>query len=231
MPYFVRMALVRQVVALGHSARNSRNIKLRQPLARALVYRQSGGGELDEELIGLVWDELNVKQVTFVDDVSDLVTYRLLPDNKVLGPRFGRLFPAVRAQLAALDPLAAVRRLRAGLPLQIEVEGEPVDLAPDEVLVQARDLVNGRSVVVDSQLREVTYIHMLLPKHQIVWANGVETESFHPASTALSTLDDGDRKRLLQHHPEFAMEPQSYGAAARRNLTTSEAAILLHEAA
>ena len=131
-----RMALARQVVALGHSARNSRNVKLRQPLARALIYRQSRASELDQELVDLVHDELNVKQVAFVDDVSDLVTYRLLPDNKVLGPRFGKRFPAVRGQLAALDPLAAVRRLRGGLPLEIEVEGEQLELAPEEVLVQ-----------------------------------------------------------------------------------------------
>jgi len=131
-----RMALARQVVALGHSARNSQNIKLRQPLARALVHRQEGVEDLDEELVELVWDELNVKGVAFVEDVTELVTYRLLPDNKVLGPRFGKRFPAVRAQLSALDPLAAVRRLQAGLPLQLEVEGEPVELAPDEVLVR-----------------------------------------------------------------------------------------------
>jgi len=131
-----RMALARQVVALGHTARNSQNIKLRQPLARALVHRQEGVEDLDEELVELVWDELNVKGVAFVEDVTELVTYRLLPDNKVLGPRFGKRFPAVRAQLSALDPLAAVRRLQAGLPLQLEVEGEPVELAPDEVLVR-----------------------------------------------------------------------------------------------
>jgi len=131
-----RMALARQVVALGHSARNSQNIELRQPLARALVHRQEGVEDLDEELVELVWDELNVKGVAFVEDVTELVTYRLLPDNKVLGPRFGKRFPAVRAQLSALDPLAAVRRLQAGLPLQLEVEGEPVELAPDEVLVR-----------------------------------------------------------------------------------------------
>ncbi len=140
----VRMALARQVVALGHSARNSRNIKLRQPLARVLVHRESGTDALDDELVTLVRDELNVKQVAFVDDVSDLVTYRLLPDNKLLGPRFGKRFPAVRAALAAQDPLAAVRRLRAKLPLRLElalsgaegVEGEEVELTPDEVLVR-----------------------------------------------------------------------------------------------
>jgi isoleucyl-tRNA synthetase len=131
-----QMALARQVVTLGHSARSSRNIKLRQPLARALVHLEAGAGELNEELMDLVRDELNVKQVTFVGDVSDLVTYRLLPDNKVLGPRFGRQFPAVRAALSAQDPLAAVRRLRAKLPLHLEVEGEEMELAPEEVLVR-----------------------------------------------------------------------------------------------
>jgi isoleucyl-tRNA synthetase len=130
------MALARQVVALGHSARNSRNIKLRQPLGRVLVHLESGADGLDEELVALVQDELNVKQVVFVDDASTLVTYRLLPDNKVLGPRFGKRFPALRAALAALDPMTAVQRLRAELPLGLEVEGEKVELAPEEVLVR-----------------------------------------------------------------------------------------------
>ncbi|PIE12267.1 MAG: hemolysin-type calcium-binding protein [Rhodobacterales bacterium] len=101
----------------------------------------------------------------------------------------------------------------------------------DEVLVQAKDLINGRNIVSDSQLREVTYIHLLLPEHQIVRANGVETESFHPANTALATLSDVDRGRLLEHHPEFEYNPQAYGGYARRNLSESEAAILMHEAA
>ncbi|RLC77342.1 MAG: isoleucine--tRNA ligase [Chloroflexi bacterium] len=131
-----RMALARQVVTLGHSARNSKNVKLRQPLGRALVHLQAAGVELDEELIALVQDELNVKQVDFVDDASDLVSYRLLPDNKVLGPRLGKRFPALRAALSALDPLTTVKRLWAKLPLLLEVEGEQVELAPDEVLVR-----------------------------------------------------------------------------------------------
>jgi len=100
-----------------------------------------------------------------------------------------------------------------------------------EVLVMARDLVNDHSVTIDQALREVTYIHLLLPRHQIVWANGVETESFHPASAALSTLDDGDRKRLLAFNAAFEVEPNLYGAYARRCLNGPEAALLAHEAA
>jgi len=131
-----RMALARQVVALGHSARNSKNVKLRQPLASAMIHLEPGVDKPDGELLALIQDELNVKQVTFVDDASDLVSYQLLPDNKVLGPRFGKRFPALRAALEAQDPLAAVKRLRAGLSLQLKVEGEEVELAPKEVLVR-----------------------------------------------------------------------------------------------
>ncbi len=101
----------------------------------------------------------------------------------------------------------------------------------DEVLVRASDLVNGRTVVRDLSVREVTYVHLLLPRHEVLFANGVETESFHPSNTALTTLRDEDRARLLAMKPGIEHSPQSYGSFARRNLTESEAAILMHEAA
>ncbi len=101
----------------------------------------------------------------------------------------------------------------------------------DEVLVPAGHLTNGSTIAVDLAVREVTYIHLLLPGHEVIWANGVETESFHPASAALSALTDGDRRRLLTYMPNIAEDPASYGGFARRNLTAAEAAILMHEAA
>jgi Hint domain len=100
-----------------------------------------------------------------------------------------------------------------------------------EVLVPARDLVNGSTIVVDMAVREVTYIHLLLPSHQILWANGIETESFHPANAALSSLADGDRMRLLAQFPDLELDPHLYGGYARRNLSKSETAILMHQAA
>ena len=100
-----------------------------------------------------------------------------------------------------------------------------------EVLVTARDLVNDRSVVIDRNLREVTYIHLLLPCHEIVFANAVETESFHPASAALSTMEDGQLMALLHRLPAVADDPMSYGHFARRVLSHSEAAILGHDLA
>ncbi|MGP6089440.1 Hint domain-containing protein [Antarctobacter jejuensis] len=100
-----------------------------------------------------------------------------------------------------------------------------------EVLVAARDLVNGTTVVRDSLLKEVTYIHLLLPRHEVLFANCLPTESFHPANTSLSTLDPEDRARLLEVLPEAASDPMAYGGYARRNLSKSEAAILTHDAA
>ena len=67
--------------------------------------------------------------------------------------------------------------------------------------------------------------------YEVLFANGVETESFHPANTALSTISEADRARLLSHLPLIADNPHAYGSYARRNLSSSEAAILLHEAA
>lgn len=99
-----------------------------------------------------------------------------------------------------------------------------------EVLVAAKDLINGQTITVDTQVREITYIHVLLDQHQIVWANGLETESFHPASAALATLDKSDRARLLAAYPELEYDPHTYGSFARRTLSPSEAAILNHAA-
>ncbi len=100
-----------------------------------------------------------------------------------------------------------------------------------EVLVRAEDLVNDASVAVDFSLTEVTYIHILLERHNIVFANGVETESFHPSNTALDMVEDRQRRALLALMPGIDANPQSYGDYARRNLSASEAAILRHDMA
>ena len=131
-----QMALAREIVTQGHSARNSQGIKLRQPLAQALVHLEAGT-QLGDELIRLVQDELNVKEVVFADDVTDLISYRLLPDSQKLGPRFRDQFPAVKEALESLDdPEQAQRRLEAHLPLRLQVAQETIELAPDEVLVR-----------------------------------------------------------------------------------------------
>lgn len=100
-----------------------------------------------------------------------------------------------------------------------------------EVLVAAEDLLDDRLVTIDRSLREVTYVHVLLECHQIVWANGLETESFHPSHATLDTIDPVQRQALLAVLPALAADPLAYGAPARRNLTGPEAAILRHDIA
>ncbi|QDC08737.1 Hint domain-containing protein [Oceanicola sp. D3] len=98
-----------------------------------------------------------------------------------------------------------------------------------EVLVRARDLSGLRGITTDHHLTEVTYVHILMDRHQVLFANGVETESFHPAEADFGTLDAGDRERLLDGLPWLRKRPDDYGAPARRTLSCAEAAILRHD--
>lgn len=100
-----------------------------------------------------------------------------------------------------------------------------------EVLVRAQDLLNDLTVTVDYAVRDVTYVHILFEQHNIVFANGLETESFHPSNTALDMIEPDQRDRLLALMPGIEANPQSYGDYARRNLSASEATILRHDIA
>jgi isoleucyl-tRNA synthetase len=131
------MAAVRQAVTLGHATRASSGVKVRQPLGRVMVVADPAQKAGIERLADILTDELNVKALEFVEREQDLVNYQLLPDNRKLGPKFGKQFPALRAALGALDPLAAAHTLRAGQALRLTLDGQPIELSPDEVLVQA----------------------------------------------------------------------------------------------
>jgi isoleucyl-tRNA synthetase len=141
------MALARQVASLGLSARNSAGLKVRQPLARAIVYA-GGKRSLQPKLLDIVIDELNVKVCEFVEQVGELVSYRILPDNKTLGPRFGSDFPKVRAALAELDPDEVATAVNAGLPIVLEVQGVNVEIEPDAILVQTEP-AEGLAIAAD----------------------------------------------------------------------------------
>lgn len=164
------------------------------------------------------------------------------------GPQEIRWIGSRRMTGARLFALPALRpiRLRAGV-LGMDRPDRDLLVSPDhrmlirgdrtralfntaEVLVTARDLVDGDGVIIDSMAREVTYIHLMLPSHQVIWANGVESESFHPAHAGLHSLTESDRARLLALHPGLETNPQGYGAPCRRLLSPSEAALLHHAA-
>lgn len=96
----------------------------------------------------------------------------------------------------------------------------------DEVLVAARDLVNGCSVRV-LEGGEVTYVHLLFDRHEIIWSEGLMTESFLPGPQVLSALDDAVRSEVLGLFPEICTETHlGYGPSARASLRRFEAQVL-----
>ncbi len=130
-----QMTLARTVASLGLGARSSANIKVRQPLAKAFVHAGGWSGILGDEVGDIIKDELNVKELEFVEQEDALVRYRLTADPRKLGPRLGALFPRVRAALAQVDVAAVVRATRAGESVTLDVDGQEVAVAPDEVTI------------------------------------------------------------------------------------------------
>ncbi len=148
-----QMSLAREIASLGLAARGSANIKVRQPLAVAMVYVSPSsplvdGGGLLPELVDIVLDELNVKRFEFVSEAGKLVNYRILPDNKTLGPRFGVQFPKVRAVLSQMEAGILASAVQNGEPVHIQLDGEMVELAPEEIHVQTSP-VAGLAVATD----------------------------------------------------------------------------------
>ncbi|MFK7871079.1 MAG: Hint domain-containing protein [Roseobacter sp.] len=99
-----------------------------------------------------------------------------------------------------------------------------------EVLVVARDLISRPQIAQAIRPSEVTYVHVLLPSHNILWANGVETESFHPANAAPSALAEVDWQGLLQILPFLQEDRTLYGGYARKQLASGETRQLMQAA-
>ncbi len=124
------MALARRLSSLGRAARSEAGMRVRQPLARALVYLPPGS---PSPPAGIVEDELNVDLVEAIDELGDVLAYELVPNFKLLGPRLGAKVQQLRAAMASVDGAAAAARLAAGQPVVVETEDGPVELSGDEV--------------------------------------------------------------------------------------------------
>ncbi|MBB5232915.1 isoleucyl-tRNA synthetase [Deinococcus budaensis] len=133
------MAAVIKVVELGRAVRGAHNLKTRQPLSRVTVRAAT-----PEQTAALrrsqaqLQEELNVKDVTFLEGVTDLVQYSLRPNLPVIGKVYGKALPQVRAALAAADAAAVARAVQAGESFTVEANGQAFTLTPEGVLVDAR---------------------------------------------------------------------------------------------
>ncbi len=132
------MALAQRVVTLGRSAREGASLKLRQPLAEAVIGLPSGreAEALQRLADDVVKEELNVKSLRTVTASSDLVNVVIHPLPKQLGSKYGKRYPTIRQALLALDPLVLAGFFEAGQPVEVAVDGETVVVLPEEVEVR-----------------------------------------------------------------------------------------------
>ncbi len=127
------MEAVRLTVELGRAARAQAKVKVRQPLRRAVIVANDAERKAIEAQSDLVTAELNVKELDFVSEQSELVSYRVRPDYRKLGPRFGKLMPQVAAAVEALDAEHVAAAIEQGREVGISVDGKDHTLAPVEI--------------------------------------------------------------------------------------------------
>jgi isoleucyl-tRNA synthetase len=127
------MDAVRLTVELGRAARAQAKAKVRQPLRRAVIVASDAEREAISARAELVKAELNVKELDFVAEEADLVSYAVKPNYRSLGPRFGKRMPQVAAAVEALDPVHVARVMADGGEIGISVDGDDHTLGPEEV--------------------------------------------------------------------------------------------------
>jgi isoleucyl-tRNA synthetase len=134
------MEAVRLTVELGRAARAQAKAKVRQPLRRAVIVANEAERAAIEARAGLVTAELNVKELDFVTDESELVSYEAKPNYRALGPRFGKNMPQVAAAVAALDAAHVAAVLAEGGEIGIAIDGTDHSLGPDDVTLALQPL-------------------------------------------------------------------------------------------
>src|SRR3954471_11678132 len=134
------MQVAREAVRLGLGARGAAKVKLRQPLRAAVVVAAGREREAIERLRDVVAEELNVKELRFVDRADELGSYEIKPNYRALGPRFGKSMPQVAAAVAALDPAHVAAALREERPIGIAIDGGEHSLGADDLMLAMQPL-------------------------------------------------------------------------------------------
>jgi isoleucyl-tRNA synthetase len=135
-----RMGLARTIASTTLSLRNQAEINVRQPLPRILVVTGTGVPEDEVEKVkDVILDEVNVKEVEYVEHTSDVVSRSAKPDFSRLGPRLGDLVKDVNEKVRNLDDKTINQYVDDG-QLTLTVNGEEVELGPDDLIVQSEGI-------------------------------------------------------------------------------------------
>ncbi len=168
------MNAVLDIVVLGRACRNNANIKNRQPIGRMFVKAEK---KPDDFFVEIIEDELNVKTVTFTDDVRDFTTYTFKPQLRTVGPKYGKQLGGIQQYLAAVDGNAAMDELTANGVLRFPVGEVEVSLAKEDLLIDMAqkqgymsEADNNITVVLDTNLTEELieegYVYEVISKIQ-----------------------------------------------------------------
>ena len=145
------MAFTREVISMGHAARNKSGIKTRQPLAEFTLGGLSDGEkETVNRLSEPIHDELNVKTIAFVENLDAFAQVTLKPNFRVLGPKYGKGVQAIAKALATADAMRLKTELEANGSLQVEAAGETYTLEQSDIDVQTQNR-EGFFVEVDAR--------------------------------------------------------------------------------
>ncbi len=150
------MEEVLDIVVMGRAARNAANIKNRQPIGTMYV---KAPHKLDEYFVDIIADELNVKEVVFKDDVSDLTSYSFKPQLRTVGPKYGKQLGGIKKYLEEVDGTKAMKELKAEGALTFEVSGVEISLSEEDLLIDVAQKAgfvteadNYTTVVLDTNL-------------------------------------------------------------------------------
>ena len=154
-----KMDLVKNLVTLGRASREKVKIKVRQPIQKVLV--DASYEEIMGDLVPLMKEELNVKEVVFSSDLQQYISYRLKPNLPVLGRLLGAKMRFFQKELAQLDAKEVVESLHLGKEVTMNLDGEPFTLSEEHVLItidskEGFDVEShaGLFIILDTQLTD-----------------------------------------------------------------------------
>ena len=126
------MADLLEIVVMGRAARNTANIKNRQPIGTTYVKSEFQLSEFYKEIIE---DELNVKEVVFKDDIADFISYSFKPQMRTVGPKYGKLLNKIKTVLSELDGNKAMAELKSTGELKLDIDGQEIVLLEEDLLI------------------------------------------------------------------------------------------------
>ena len=122
-----------KIVVLGRAARNTANIKNRQPIGTMYIKADKEMGQFYTDIIA---DELNVKEVKFANDVESFISYSFKPQLRTVGPKYGKLLNGIRTALAEINGTEAMNELRSTGLLILDINGNKVELSEEDLLIE-----------------------------------------------------------------------------------------------